>query len=84
MKRFISVVLAVLSVAGAIWIISNRYGGGVQALAEQWCALIGVSDRQSIQIAAGIFAGIALTVSIYICYALVAQVLHALLGRRGP
>ena len=82
MKRLMSVMLATLSVAFGIWIISRHYGGGVQTFVEWWCALIGVSDPASIQMATGIFSGTALIVIIYACCALVAQLLWALLGGR--
>jgi len=78
MKRFFSVLLGALLVAGGIWTISHRYGGGVQTFAERWCELIGVSDPLSVHVAAGIFSGVALIVSVYLCYAVVAQVFWVL------
>jgi hypothetical protein len=78
MKRFFSVLLGALLVVGGIWTISNRYGGGVQTFAQRWCDLIGVSDPLSVHVAAGIFSGAALIVSVYLCYAVVAQAFWAL------
>jgi hypothetical protein len=83
MRRLLSVCLAALSVAFGIWIISGHYGGGVQPFVERWCALIGVSDRASIQVATGIFAGAALMIIIYACCALLAQLLWVLFRARG-